>query len=189
MNKGRHTKDVLEVVLMLGMYLALAILIFGACFLYDAFPQERSTYSIVAVDPVTGDVGIAIASCVPISAGGRIALVPGKGVGTAQAAALLPQNQIKMFEMLRQGATANEIIEVLSDDSYDPEIKTCHYGVVTVSKGIIQVAGFTGTETTSWAGDLQDSNYGGERLREYSGGCLGRFKCSGCIHRGGDRCS
>jgi len=157
MNKGRQIKDVHEVVLMLGMYLVLAILGFGAYFLYNTLPQERSTYSIVAVDPVTGDVGIAIASCVPISAGGRIALVPGKGVGTAQAAALQPQNQIKMFEMLRQGVTANEIIEVLGDDSYDPEIEIRQYGVVTVNKGIIQVAGFTGTETNSWAGDLQDS--------------------------------
>ena len=156
MNKRRQTRDIVKVVLILGECFALAILGFAGNFLYNAVTQERSTYSIVAVDPVTGDVGIAIASCVPISAGGRIALVPGKGVGTAQAAALLPQNQIKMFEMLRQGATTNEIIEVLSDDSYDPDIEIRQYGVVTLNEGIIQVAGFTGKENTDWAGDQQD---------------------------------
>jgi hypothetical protein len=38
--------------------------------LYEIAAQERSTYSIVAVDLVTGNVGVAGASCVPISAGG-----------------------------------------------------------------------------------------------------------------------
>ena len=157
MNKGRQNKDVVEVPLMLGMFLALAVLSTAGYFLCSTLTQERSTYSIVAIDPVTGDVGVAIASCVPISAGGRIVLVPGKGAGTAQAAALLSQNQAKMFDLLRQGATANEIIITLSDDSYDPEIETRQYGVVTLNESTIQVGGFTGKETTSWAGDRQYS--------------------------------
>jgi uncharacterized Ntn-hydrolase superfamily protein len=69
---------------------------------------------------------------------------------------LLPQNQAKIFDLLRQGATASEIIEFVSDDSYDPEIETRQYGVVTLNEGIIQVAGFTGKENTYWAGDQQD---------------------------------
>jgi hypothetical protein len=62
-----------------------------------------------------------------------------------------------MFDLLRQGATASEIIEFVSDDSYDPEIETRQYGVVTLNEGIIQVAGFTGKENTYWAGNQQDS--------------------------------
>jgi len=156
MNKRRQTSDIVEIVLILSALFSLAILGFAGNFLYNAVTQERSTYSIVAVDPVTGDVGIAIASCVPISAGGRIILVPGKGVATAQAAALLPQHQAKMFDLLLQGATASDIIKFVSDDSYDPEIEIRQYGVVTLNEGVIQVAGFTGKENTYWAGDQQD---------------------------------
>jgi uncharacterized Ntn-hydrolase superfamily protein len=158
MNKRRQTNDIVEVVLILGAFFSLAILGFAGNLLYNAVTQERSTYSIVAVDPVTGDVGIAIASCVPISAGGRIILVPGKGVATAQAASLLPQHQAKMFDLLLQGATASEIIEFMSDESYDPEIEIRQYGVVTLKEGIIQSAGLTGKENTYWAGDQQDTS-------------------------------
>ena len=63
----------------------------------------------------------------------------------------------KVFDLLRQGATASEIIEFVSDDSYDADVGIRQYGVVTLNEGIIQVAGFTGKENNDWAGDQQDS--------------------------------
>jgi hypothetical protein len=83
-------------------------------------------------------------------------LVPGKGAAATQAAFTL-QNQAKVFELLRQGATASEIIEFVSDDSYDPDVEVRQYGAVTMIDGIIQTAGFTGKENNDWAGDRQDS--------------------------------
>ena len=71
---GRRTNLIVNVILMPGVIFALAILGIASYFLYIA--QDRSTYSIVAVDPVTGDVGAAGASCVPISAASLAALVP-----------------------------------------------------------------------------------------------------------------
>jgi len=156
MNKRRQTKHIVGVILILGVCFALANLGLAGRSFYNAVAQERSTYSIVAVDPVTGDVGIAGASCVPISAGAMTTMFPGMAVAATQAA-YTPQNHAKMFELLRQGATASEIIAFVSDYSYDANVDIRQYGVVTLNEGIIQVAGFTGKDNNGWAGDQQDS--------------------------------
>jgi hypothetical protein len=83
-------------------------------------------------------------------------MVPGIGVAATQAA-YTPQNQAKMFELLRQGATASEIIAFVGDASYDADVDTRQYGVVTLNGGHIQVGGFSGKDNNDWAGDQQDS--------------------------------
>ena len=60
---------------------------------------------------------------------------------------------------MSQGATASEIIELVSDEDYDQNNFIRQYGVVTLKEGEIQAAGFTGLENTDWAGDRQDENY------------------------------
>lgn len=156
MNKRRLTLHILEVMKIMGVGFILASLGLTGDFLYKAITQERSTFSIVGVVPVTGEVGIAGASCVPISAGAMTTLVPGKGAAATQAG-FTPQNQAKVFDLLRQGANANEIIKLMNDDSYDANAEIRQYGVVTLKDGTIQVAGFTGKENNEWAGDQQDS--------------------------------
>jgi len=153
---GRRTNLIVNVILMAGVIFALAILGIASYFLYIA--QDRSTYSIVAVDPVTGNVGAAGASCVPISAASLAALVPRQGAGAIQAA-FIPKNQTKVFNMLGQGMTANEIIKLMSDDTYDSLVSERQYGIVTLREGNIQAAGFTGEGNEDWAGDRQDSAY------------------------------
>lgn len=143
-------------VLVLSLFVALAGSSLAVGFLHNVATQDRSTYSIVAVDPDTGDVGIAGASCVPISAAGMTTLVPGKGAAATQAG-FTPQNQAKVFELLLQGATASEIIELVSDDSYDSDVEIRQYGAVTLVNGDIQAAGFTGSENANWAGDQQNT--------------------------------
>jgi uncharacterized Ntn-hydrolase superfamily protein len=142
----------------LGAILALAALGTSLYRLYNIAPQDRSTYSIIAIDPDTGYVGAAGASCVPISAASLAALVPGQGAGAIQAA-FIPQNQTKVFDLLGQGMTANEIIKLMSDDTYDSLISERQYGIVTLRDGNIQAAGFTGEGNEDWAGDRQDSAY------------------------------
>jgi hypothetical protein len=71
-------------------------------------------------------------------------------------AAFAPQNQRKVFDLLQQGATASEIIELVSHKSYDQNTSIRQYGVVTLRDGSVEVVGFTGTENNYWAGDLQD---------------------------------
>ncbi len=156
MKKRNESSYTVKAVLVLGASLTLTSLIWVGRSLYNAIARDRSTYSIVAMDPITGDVGIAGASCVPISAAGMTTMVPGVGVAATQAA-YTPQNHTKVFEMLRQGATASEIIALVSDRSYDGNAEIRQYGVVTLNEGVIQAAGFTGKDNNSWAGDKQDS--------------------------------
>jgi uncharacterized Ntn-hydrolase superfamily protein len=125
---------------------------------YSVAPQDRSTYSIIAMDPDTGDVGAAGASCVPISAASLAALAPGQGVTATQAAASF-WNQTKVFDLLRQGATASEIIRVVTAADFDSEVGIRQYGAVTLHQGSVQTVGFTGLENNDWAGDLQDSSH------------------------------
>jgi uncharacterized Ntn-hydrolase superfamily protein len=107
---------------------------------------------------VTGDVGAAGASCVPISASSLAALVPGKGAAAIQAA-FINENQTEVFNLLSRGKTASEIIGQIRNDTYDSNFEIRQYGVVTLHGGNIQAAGFTGNETPDWAGDRQDITY------------------------------
>ena len=72
-----------------------AVLIFGTMLvvsgcssgssLEQSKTMEMTTWSVVAVDPLSGDVGVASASCVPSFADALAALVPGKGAAATQA--------------------------------------------------------------------------------------------------------
>ena len=75
MNRSMQPGSIVEAILWLGVIFSLAWTGSAGGFLYGAATQERSTYSVVAMDPATGDVGIAGASCVPISAGAMITFV------------------------------------------------------------------------------------------------------------------
>jgi len=134
-------------------------------------PMDRldmTTWSVVAADPKTGDVGIAMASCVPNTlADGLAALVPGKGAAATQAAFDI-DNRNRVFNALKEGASAQEVIRRVSDPAADARLGNRQYGVVTISGGHAQTAGFTGqpmldgdtTGGTRWAGVRGDSTMG-----------------------------
>jgi uncharacterized Ntn-hydrolase superfamily protein len=156
LRKGWRLAQVVGVFSALGL---LGVLVSSAsvqALIYNAVVPEKSTFSVVAVDPLTGDVGIAGASCVPISAAGMTALVPGQGASATQASALDPTQRMQIFDMLQQGATATEIIDFVSDESYDASNGIRQYGVVTLNGGKVRVAGFTGNQTEAWSGDRQN---------------------------------
>ena len=64
------------------------VFLLGACQSVPEYPTtlDMTTWSVAAIDPATGDVGVAGASCVPTHADALAALVPGKGAGATQAA-------------------------------------------------------------------------------------------------------
>ncbi|WOF72940.1 DUF1028 domain-containing protein [Parvibaculaceae bacterium PLY_AMNH_Bact1] len=95
-----------------------------------------ATWSIVAVDPETGEVGIAAASC---STGVRLiaGLVPGKGAVAAQAATSFLGRDVAM-EMISDGDRADIIVRKLADeDLYASPIRIglqwLQYGLVTLN--------------------------------------------------------
>jgi uncharacterized Ntn-hydrolase superfamily protein len=134
--------------------LCLAIVVLGTT--EDARPAPRgSTWSIVAVDPASGDMGVAAASCFPGPIDAIAALVPGKGVAAAQANFTL-ENRDRVFSLLRAGEPAGAIVAAVTNESADAGAAQRQYGVVTLHGESVQVAGFTGADTLAWAGDRQD---------------------------------
>lgn len=115
---------------------------------------DMTTWSIVALDPQSGDVGVAMASCVPETHGDAVgALVPGVGVAATQAAWNL-ENRNRVYEALQEGLGAQAVIDrVLAADSATARRQ---YGVVTLRDGVVEIAGFTGDGASNWAGIHSD---------------------------------
>lgn len=130
---------------------------------------EMTTWSLVAVDPVSGDVGVAMASCVPSThADGLAALVPGKGAAAVQAAWDLT-NRNRVYEALQEGLSADAVIRRVAHMAADSGLDRRQYGVVTMDGPAVEVAGFTGEgilsrggdeERPSWAGVMADAGMG-----------------------------
>lgn len=108
------------------------------------YPREldMTTWSVVAVDPASGDVGVAVSSCVETFGDAVAALVPGMGAAATQAGWDL-DNRNLVFEALQEGLTAEEIILRVTDPEWDAETDRRQYGVVTIHDGLVHAAGFT----------------------------------------------
>jgi uncharacterized Ntn-hydrolase superfamily protein len=121
--------------------------------------QAGATWSIVAVDPITREVGAAAATCtvgVELIYGG----VPGRGVIVAQAATNLSARR-RGVEMIAAGAGPREIISLLASEEFNPgglwnaSWREQQYGVAVLGAG--PAAGhFTGVETVPWSGGLAE---------------------------------
>ena len=119
---------------------ALAMLGFGA-------PAAEATWSVVAVDEETGEVGVAVASCVGFEVTVVPVLVPGVGAGASQANISKPSGQ-RMVDALAGGASAQETIDavVAADDGMEER----QFGVVVLGDA---GAGWTGGDTLDVAID------------------------------------
>lgn len=104
--------------------------------------MDMTTWSIVGIDPKTGDVGVAVASCVTRQGDAVAALVPGKGAAATQAGFDI-KNRNKVFEAIKQGLTAEEVIAQVTDPKWDSETDRRQYGVLTMHDGFVRAAGFT----------------------------------------------
>ena len=130
---------------------------------------DMTTWSIAAIDPATGDVGVAMASCVPETHGDAVAaLVPGHGVAAVQAGWDLT-NRNRVYEGLRQGLSAQEIVDRVVAPAADSTVGRRQYGILTLDGSAVQVAGFTGEpilarfsdpESPAWAGIMADATMG-----------------------------
>lgn len=116
----------------------------AACGSAPIYPTtlDMTTWSVVGVDPKTGDVGVAVASCVPSFGDAVAALVPGKGAAATQAGFDV-RNRNKVFEAIKQGLTAEQVIAQVTDPAWDKDTDRRQYGVVTMHNGFVRTAGFT----------------------------------------------
>src|SRR6195256_5177958 len=114
-----------------------------------------STFSIVAIDPQTGEMGVAVASryfsvgsVVPWAMAdvGAVATQANVNVGYGQQA----------LDLLRQGLTAPEVLKkILADDKF--EGKDGRQVAIVDAKG--NVAAYTGSNAPKWAGDRQGKTW------------------------------
>jgi len=104
--------------------------------------MDMTTWSVVAVDPKTGDVGVAVSSCVQSFGDAVAALVPGKGAAATQAGFDI-KNRNKVFEAIKEGLTAEEVIARVTNPEWDKDTDRRQYGVLTMHYGSVCGAGFT----------------------------------------------
>ena len=122
-----------------------ALTVFALASLAD---PASATWSIIAVDTNTNVVVIASATCVSAeglrSRGGLMSiqaiLVPGVGVAAAQAAVdRTRENQMLVYEQMRQGTDPDVILDMLSED---PNFQRRQFGIVDLQG---RMAGFSGS--------------------------------------------
>jgi uncharacterized Ntn-hydrolase superfamily protein len=121
-----------------------------------ADPPYWSTFSIIAYDPATGMAGIAIASSTWTEHASDIltpGISPGNGIIVSQAA-LLQRNYARGVQLLKEGKSAAEVIEVLKQE--DPRFESRQIAVVD-STG--RSAAFSGGEAQTWKGSRSGPYY------------------------------
>jgi uncharacterized Ntn-hydrolase superfamily protein len=108
-----------------------------------AMVPAHATWSIAGADPDTGEVGVAVASCVPFEVVVVPVVAPGEGAGASQAQ-LNGASGEPMLAAFDSGASAQDIIAAVTDPTFDPNYEVRQFGAVTLSG---TAAGFTGTQT------------------------------------------
>ena len=139
-------------------------LLTAALLLFVSASQAQDTFSIVAVDPATGEVGSAGASCVDLFAKGRADvdfigdLVPGIGVVITQAK-YDSTNQVNARARMLAGDSPTEIIAWLRANDAEGNDSIRQYGVVRLMHGGAQAAAHTGAACPNYAGSRVGPNY------------------------------
>lgn len=131
----------------------------------------QDTFSIIAVDPDTGEVGSAGASCVDgIGAFGGLIdiitdIIPGRGGVNSQAFVCIPNsNLVSAIQQMEAGLSPDEIIDFLinndncNSQNFNPEFR--QYGIADFDPdGNPRTAGFTGTLADDFKDDIQGATY------------------------------
>jgi uncharacterized Ntn-hydrolase superfamily protein len=129
---------------------------------FNAIGQD--TFSIVAVDSVTGEVGSAGASCVDLFAAGLPddsflgQLIPGVGAINTQAY-YIPANQNNATTRMNLGETPSQIIQWLISNDVASQPQFRQYGIAAFVSGSPETAAHTGTSTDDYKNHITGPNY------------------------------
>jgi uncharacterized Ntn-hydrolase superfamily protein len=118
-------------------------------------PPTVSTFSIVAIDPANGDLGVAVASRY-FSVGSVVPwALAGVGAVATQANVNVGYGP-QAIDLLRQGLTAQQVLaKLLADDTF-PGKDGRQVAIVDAHGG---VATYTGPKAPNWAGDRQGKTW------------------------------
>jgi uncharacterized Ntn-hydrolase superfamily protein len=136
-----------------------------AIFVIYAWPTHaQDTFSIVAIDSVTGEIGSAGASCVGSSStyphGAAILsdIIPGIGVIHTQAAWVLT-NQQNAHDWMMLGLDPQQIIDSLVAHDAVGNPTTRQYGITDFNGGHPRSAAYTGVNCMNYKNDTAHLNY------------------------------
>ena len=131
----------------------------------------QHTFSIVAVDPATGEVGSAGATCLTSAdcggCGGAVIisdLVPGIGAINAQATVCIPNSNLNIgINRMKQGDTAQEILDFLinNDACIFGNTTNRQYGIARLIEATndSEAVGYTGSNALDAANHLASDQY------------------------------
>jgi uncharacterized Ntn-hydrolase superfamily protein len=138
--------------------------------LFSGLTFGQDTFSIIAVDPVTGEVGSAGATCISSAGGSNIAdiitdIIPGRGGVNSQAYVCIPNiNLQNAMTQMEAGFSPSEIIDYLmtndacSSQNFNPAYR--QYGIVDLdTNGDPRAAGWTGNMTDDYKEDRQGATF------------------------------
>ncbi len=131
---------------------SLIVAVLGTALMAVGAWPASATWSVVAVDPDTGEVGVAVASCVGFEVTVVPVLVPGVGAAASQAS-ISKLSGGRLVEAISGGASAEQAIDsvVAADDAPDSR----QFGVVVLDDG---GAGWTGSEAFDVAVDRRSDD-------------------------------
>ncbi len=119
---------------------------------------SQDTFSIIAVDTITGEIGGAGASCV----NGVLIIndiIPGRG-GIHTQAHYLPSNQQNAHDRMMEGMSPQEIIDWLVENDHWNDPAKRQYGIVDFdSAGHPRSAAFTGENCDDYKSHITGPNY------------------------------
>lgn len=121
--------------------------------------HSGSTWSVVAVDAATGDVGVAAATCLSYDNSALAVLVPGQGAASVQAN-FDRDNRDAVLGRLQMGDRANDILAELTHPEYDDRHYWRQYGVVSRHDEEVVTDGFSGVGISKWAGRVDSAEHG-----------------------------
>ena len=132
--------------------------------LFSLSLHSQDTFSIVAIDSVTGEIGSAGASCVGYSAyyphGAAILsdVIPGIGAIHTQAA-WLAANQNYAHSLMVLGLSPQQIIDSLVAHDAQNNPTTRQYGIVDYNNGHPRAASYTGINCMNYKNDTNNIYY------------------------------
>jgi hypothetical protein len=100
----------------------------------------RATVSIVAVDPATGEIGVAAASCVQFDLARIATVLPGVGAAVSQGHQRR-EDPLRLLEAMRDGGNASETLDRVASAGTDPGGRTRQFGVVMLGEGASALTG------------------------------------------------
>lgn len=108
-----------------------------------------ATWSIIAVDRKTGEIGVAGASCT-FDVQGIASIVPGRGAIVVQAASSY-YARMKGVDLMENSKSITEILAIMRDQKFRPENQ--QYGVIVLDEGVKPLV-YSGSKISDWNGEI-----------------------------------